>query len=81
MKIIECVPNFSEGRDLNIINLITDSIESVSGITLLDVDPGANTNRTVVTFVGNPDSVFEAAFKPPVPKSILIPPAALLACK
>ena len=62
MKIIECVPNFSEGRDLNIINLISNSIESVSGITLLDVDPGADTNRTVVTFVGDPDSVIEAAF-------------------
>ena len=63
MKIIECVPNFSEGRDLSIINLISESIESVTGITLLDVDPGADTNRTVVTFVGSPDDVIDAAFK------------------
>ena len=62
MKIIECVPNFSEGRDKTIIKKITDAIESVSGVTLLDVDPGADTNRTVVTIVGNPESVIEAAF-------------------
>ncbi len=62
MKIIECVPNFSEGRDMILINKITDAIESVSGVTLLDVDPGADTNRTVVTIVGDPDSVIEAAF-------------------
>ncbi|HLN21689.1 MAG TPA: glutamate formimidoyltransferase [Bacteroidales bacterium] len=61
-RIIECVPNFSEGRDMNIIRQITDVIESVDGIKLLDVDPGKDTNRTVVTFVGNPDSVSEAAF-------------------
>ena len=62
MKIIECVPNFSEGRDTALIKEITDAMESVSGITLLDVDPGADTNRTVVTIVGDPESVIEAAF-------------------
>ncbi len=61
-KIIECVPNFSEGRDMLIISQITDVIESVEGIKLLDVDPGKDTNRTVVTFVGSPESVSEAAF-------------------
>ncbi len=61
-KIIECVPNFSEGQDLSVIKQITDVIESVKGIKLLDVDPGKDTNRTVVTFVGDPDSVAEAAF-------------------
>lgn len=61
-KIIECVPNFSEGRDMSVIKQITDVIESVDGIKLLDVDPGKDTNRTVVTFVGNPESVCEAAF-------------------
>jgi len=62
-QIIECVPNFSEGRDLSIIKRITDVIESVKGIRLLNVDPGHATNRTVVTFVGEPDQVVEAAFK------------------
>ncbi len=62
-KIIECVPNFSEGRDLNIIRQITDVIESVEGIKLLNVDPGKGTNRTVVTFVGNENEVVEAAFR------------------
>jgi glutamate formiminotransferase/formiminotetrahydrofolate cyclodeaminase len=62
-KLIECVPNFSEGRDQNIIRQITDAIESVDGVSLLDVDPGATTNRTVVTFVGNPDAAVEAAFR------------------
>jgi len=61
-KIIECVPNFSEGRDMGIIREITDVIESVEGVKLLDVDPGKDTNRTVVTFAGNPESVSEAAF-------------------
>jgi glutamate formiminotransferase/formiminotetrahydrofolate cyclodeaminase len=61
-KIIECVPNFSEGRDMGIIRQITDAIESVEGIKLLDVDPGKDTNRTVVTFIGNPEAVSEAAF-------------------
>ena len=62
-KLIECVPNFSEGNDLNIIKQITDQIESVDGIKLLNVDPGKATNRTVVTFVGEPDAVIEAAFR------------------
>jgi len=62
-KIIECVPNFSEGRDLGIIKQITDAIESVEGVKLLDVDPGKDTNRTVVTFVGSPEAVAESAFR------------------
>ncbi len=62
-KLIECVPNFSEGRDLNVIQQITAAIESVDGVSLLDVDPGASTNRTVVTFVGNPEAAAEAAFR------------------
>jgi len=61
-KIVECVPNFSEGRDLTIIKQITDVIEGVQGIRLLDVDPGDSTNRTVVTFIGEPEPVKEAAF-------------------
>lgn len=61
--LIECVPNFSEGRDKNVIKAITDAIESVKGIKLLDVDPGEATNRTVVTFVGTPEDVIEAAFR------------------
>lgn len=60
--IIECVPNFSEGRDKAKIKEITDAIQSVEGISLLDVDPGEATNRTVVTFVGAPEAVVEAAF-------------------
>jgi glutamate formiminotransferase / formiminotetrahydrofolate cyclodeaminase len=60
--IVECVPNFSEGRDMNIIRQITDVIEKTEGVRLLDVDPGKATNRTVVTFVGHPDAVIEAAF-------------------
>ena len=62
-KLIECVPNFSEGRDQNVIRQIADAIESVDGVSLLDVDPGASTNRTVVTFVGSPDAAVEAAFR------------------
>jgi glutamate formiminotransferase/formiminotetrahydrofolate cyclodeaminase len=62
-KLIECVPNFSEGRDQNIIRQITAVIESVGGVSLLDVDPGASTNRTVVTFVGTPEAAVEAAFR------------------
>jgi glutamate formiminotransferase / formiminotetrahydrofolate cyclodeaminase len=62
-KLIECVPNFSEGRDLHVIRQITDAIESVEGVSLLDVDPGASTNRTVVTFVGSPEAAVEAAFR------------------
>lgn len=61
-KLLECVPNFSEGRDQNVIRQITDAIKSVNGVSLLDVDPGASTNRTVVTFVGSPDATVEAAF-------------------
>src|SRR5438477_759886 len=62
-KLIECVPNFSEGRDANIIRQITDAIESAEGVSLLDVDPGATTNRTVVTFVGTPEAAVEGAFR------------------
>jgi glutamate formiminotransferase/formiminotetrahydrofolate cyclodeaminase len=62
-KLIECVPNFSEGRDMTVIKQITDAIESVEGIRLLDVDAGKATNRTVVTFVGEPEQVVEAAFR------------------
>lgn len=62
MQLIECVPNFSEGNDLNIIKQITDEIEKVEGIRLLNVDPGKATNRTVVTMVGAPAKVIEAAF-------------------
>ncbi len=62
-KLIECVPNFSEGRDQNVIRQVTDAIKSVEGVSLLDVDPGASTNRTVVTFVGSPDAAVEAAFR------------------
>lgn len=61
-QLIECVPNFSEGNDLNIIRQITNEIESIEGVKLLNVDPGKATNRTVVTFVGAPDAVIEAAF-------------------
>jgi len=63
LRVVECVPNFSEGRDMAKIKVITDAIEGVAGVRLLDVDPGADTNRTVVTFVGDPDSVVEAAFR------------------
>lgn len=62
-QIVECVPNFSEGRDKNVINRITSVIESCEGVKLLDVDPGEATNRTVVTFVGEPEYVVEAAFQ------------------
>ena len=62
-KLIECVPNFSEGRDMNIINQITAEIQTVEGVRLIDVDPGKATNRTVVTMVGTPDEVCEAAFR------------------
>ena len=61
-KIIECVPNFSEGRDMAVIDKITAEIKKVSGVRLLDVDPGYDTNRTVVTFVGEPEPVKQAAF-------------------
>ena len=62
-RIIECVPNFSEGRDMQVIKQITDEIQSVKGVRLLNVDPGEATNRTVVTFVGSPEDVVEAAFR------------------
>jgi len=62
-RVVECVPNFSEGRDMDKMRQITEAIASVSGVKLLDVDPGADTNRTVVTFVGDPESVIEAAFR------------------
>ena len=62
-RIIECVPNFSEGRDMNIIRAIRAEIEGCEGVKLLDVDPGEATNRTVVTFVGSPEAVCEAAFR------------------
>ena len=62
-KIVECVPNFSEGRNPEIINQVADVIRQAEGVTLLDVDPGATTNRTVVTFVGTPDAVVDAAFQ------------------
>lgn len=62
-KIIECVPNFSEGRDMSVIKQITAEVEKIDGVKLLDVDPGADTNRTVVTFVGSPEEVIEAAFQ------------------
>src|SRR5258707_7135770 len=61
-KLIECVPNFSEGVNLDIIRQITNEVESVEGVRLLNVDPGKATNRTVVTFVGEPAKVIEAAF-------------------
>lgn len=61
-QLIECVPNFSEGRDMAVMKQITDEIEKTEGVKLLDVDPGAATNRTVVTMVGTPDEVIEAAF-------------------
>ncbi len=63
MKLVECVPNFSEGRDLEKIKSITKEIESTPKVSLLDVDPGESTNRTVVTFIGTPKAVLEAAFK------------------
>ena len=62
-QLVECVPNFSEGCNRTVIKQITDAAESVEGILLLDVDPGEATNRTVVTFVGSPDAVCEAAFR------------------
>lgn len=63
MKLVECVPNFSEGRDLEKIKIITKEIETTKEVQLLDVDPGESTNRTVVTFIGTPEGVLEAAFK------------------
>ena len=63
MKLVECVPNFSEGRDMEKIRAITREIEAVPGVKLLDADAGASTNRTVVTFIGPPEGVLEAAFR------------------
>ncbi|MFL6537998.1 MAG: glutamate formimidoyltransferase, partial [Chthoniobacterales bacterium] len=62
-KLIECVPNFSEGRNMEVIRQITAAVESAEGVSLLDVDPGATTNRTVVTIVGTPEAVVEGAFR------------------
>ena len=62
-KLIECVPNISEGRDMAKINMIANVVETVDGVKLLDIDPGKATNRTVITFVGEPEPVIEAAFK------------------
>ncbi len=62
-RLIECVPNFSEGRDKAVIDAITAAITEDTGVELLDVDPGEATNRTVVTFVGEPEAVVEAAFR------------------
>ena len=61
-QLIECVPNFSEGADMDLIKQITDTIETIAEVKLLDVDPGKATNRTVVTFVGPPQAVVDAAF-------------------
>ena len=63
MQLVECVPNFSEGKDMKILDAISASIRAVKGVTLLDVDPGETTNRTVFTMVGEPDNVVEAAFQ------------------
>lgn len=63
MRLVECVPNFSEGRNRKVIDAIAEAIKSVEGVELLDVDPGASTNRTVVTFVGEPEAAAEAAFQ------------------
>jgi glutamate formiminotransferase/formiminotetrahydrofolate cyclodeaminase len=62
-KLVECVPNISEGRDRGLIDEVTGQVETVEGVTLLDVDRGADTNRTVITFVGDPDAAIEAAFR------------------
>ena len=62
-QLIECVPNFSEGKNLDVIKQITDVIEKSEGVKLLDVDPGFTTNRTVVTFVGTPEEVIATAYK------------------
>jgi glutamate formiminotransferase/formiminotetrahydrofolate cyclodeaminase len=59
--LVECVPNFSEGRNITIIDAITSSIESVEGVTILDVDMGYDFNRTVVTMIGTPEPILEAA--------------------
>ena len=61
-QLIECVPNISEGRNINIINAIAKTVENVDGVKLLNIDPGKATNRTVITFVGEPKQVVEAEF-------------------
>ncbi|NNK72288.1 MAG: glutamate formimidoyltransferase, partial [Flavobacteriaceae bacterium] len=61
--LIECVPNISEGRNQSVIKAIAKTVETVEGVRLLDIDPGKATNRTVITFVGEPDQVVEAAFR------------------
>lgn len=71
-RLIECVPNFSEGQNNDILNRIADEIRSVDGVRLLDIDPGKATNRTVMTFVGNPEAVCEAAFRAVKMASVLI---------
>src|SRR5438128_953653 len=63
MRLVECVPNFSEGRDRKVIDARADAIRSVEGVELLDIDPGKATNRTVMTFVGTPEAVVDAAFQ------------------
>src|SRR3954449_8715105 len=63
MKLVECVPNISEGRRAEIYNAVAAAAASVNGVTLLNVDPGADTNRTVITFVGDPEAVLEGAFQ------------------
>ena len=63
LRIIECVPNFSEGRNQEVIRAIAHEVETTAGVSLLNVDPGEATNRTVVTFVGEPEAVCEAAFR------------------
>src|SRR5206468_7572729 len=63
MKIVECVPNISEGRRPEVYNAVADAAASAPGVTLLNVDSGADTNRTVITFVGEPDAVLEGAFR------------------
>ena len=71
-QLIECVPNFSEGKDLAKINSIVNKISSIEGVTILDVDSGKDTNRTVVTFVGEPATVLEGAFQGIKEASMLI---------
>src|SRR5437764_3220762 len=63
MKLVECVPNISEGRRREVYEAVAAAAASVNGVTLLNVDPGADTNRTVITFVGEPEAVLEAAFR------------------
>ncbi len=63
MQLVECVPNFSEGRDQKVINAIADAMRAVQGVSLLDIDPGVSTNRTVMTLVGPPEAVLEAAYQ------------------